>query len=104
MHPKILLGRIIQRMIDQGYAKVEGYNTFTYVSHFEKKLIVGRENGKDTSIQYDAILKAIEKYQSNPGDYDLGPSKTREYVIAYINSPVWSLLHLLGKRDYEITS
>ncbi len=30
---KILLGRLLQKMIDKGYSQVEGYNKFTYLDH-----------------------------------------------------------------------
>ncbi len=32
--PKILLGRILQRMIDLGYSQVEGYNRFNGIPDF----------------------------------------------------------------------
>ncbi len=49
---KILLGRILQKMIDQGYSQVSGYNKFTYLGHAPNKLTIGREAGQDTDIGY----------------------------------------------------
>ncbi len=98
---KILLGRILQKFIDRGFSQVPDYNKFTYISHNSSKVIVGREKGKDTDIPFAKVLKVIEAYQLNPDDYEQGPSKTRDYGIKHINSPIWSMLHLLEKGDYE---
>ena len=98
---KILLGRILQRLIDTGYCQVDGYNIFELIDYSHNRITVGRENGKDTHIYFDKILQVIEEYQMKPGDYDTGPSKTREYGITYVNSPIWSMVHLLDKSDFE---
>jgi len=103
--PKILLGRILQKLIDQGYSQVispeKTYNKFAYLGHTSRKITIGREQGQDTHLYFEKILLAITKYQVTPNDYDLGPSKTREYGIIHVNSPIWSLLHLLKRADYD---
>lgn len=60
-----------------------------------------REGGKNTNIPFKSVLLAIENYQINSGVYEEGPGRTRHYGLKIINSPVWSLLHLLEKRDYK---
>ncbi len=49
---KILLGRLLQKMIDKGYSQVEGYNKFTYFDHSYNRITVGRENGENTDISF----------------------------------------------------
>jgi hypothetical protein len=96
----ILCGRILQIFIDKGFVQVDGYNKFTYISHKDTFVLVGREKGKDTRIPFGKIIETIVNYQINPDDYDRGPGKTRDYGLTHINSPVWALLHLLEKGDY----
>jgi hypothetical protein len=102
MDAKILCGRILQLFIEKGSAQVSGYKKFAYLSHNNTSVLIGREDGNDTRVPFNKIIKVITSYQTNPEDYELGPSKTRDYGLTHINSPVWSLLHLLEKEDYGI--
>ncbi len=102
MDAKIVCGRIIQEFIRKGYSHVDGYNKFTYLKHNGSSVIVGREEGKHTRIDFNKILLVVEGFQENPDDYDLGPSKTRDYGLTHVNSPVWSLMHLLPKEEYAL--
>lgn len=101
MDSKILLGRILQKLIDKGYSQVEFYNRFTYIKHTNRYVEVGREKGANTKIYFEKILIVIEAYLNSPEDYNKGPSFTRKYGITHVNSPVWTLAHLLEKKDYE---
>lgn len=102
MNPQILLGRILQKFIDQGYSQYKDYKRFTFLHYAKSSFYVGRENGKNTRIPFAKILLAIEAYQQNPGWYDEGPAKLREAGITHITSPTHSLLHLLEKKDFVI--
>lgn len=92
---------IIQAMKSQGYSKVEGYNKFTYIRDQSEYIEIGRENGKDTKIYFDKMLRGIEEFQTNNDLYDEGPSKLRDFGITHVNSHVWSMLHLLDKEEYQ---
>lgn len=100
MDPRIICGRALQEFICKGYAQVDGYYKFTYISHNSTSVTIGRETGKDTTISFNKLIKVIEGYQSNIEDYNEGPSKTRDYGLTHVNSPVWSILHLLPKEEY----
>jgi hypothetical protein len=101
MDSKVLLGRIIQKMIDIGYCQVKPLNRFEYISHTDTYIMIVRERGKNTRIYYNKIVEVIDKYKENPEDYSLKPSKLRDYGLTHVTSPIWSLLHLLDKRDYS---
>lgn len=101
MESSIIIGRILQKIIDKGICQVEGYNRFVLKSYDAKSITLIRENGKDVRISFSTLKDVIEKYKQNPDDYDLGPSKTRDYGISHINSPVWSMAHLLEKAAYK---
>jgi len=100
MDSKILLGKILQRFKDMGISHVEGYNSFGYVRETENSVIVTREDGQDTPIPFSKILKGIDSYKLNPSLHDEGPSVLRQFNITHVTSPVWSLLHLLHKKEY----
>jgi hypothetical protein len=102
MQPEIILGRLLQRFIDQKSSQFLDYNRFVFLRFDKTKVYVGRENGADTPIPFAKILRAINAYQTNPDWYDEGPVKLREAGITHITSPVHSLLHLLAKQDYTI--
>lgn len=100
MESKIVLGRILQRLIDLQFAQVEGYNRFGLIGLESNKIIVSRENGKDTPIPFAKIIKGIEAYQQRPELYEEGAIALRAFGIIHITSPVFALLHLLKQSDY----
>lgn len=100
MDSKILLSEILQRFKDQKKSQVEGYKSFGYIRETENQLRVSREDGQDTWVSFKKILIAIKGYQENPNLYDEGPSALKELGITHVNSPIWSILHLLSKDEY----
>ena len=102
MDSKILLGKILQRFFDKKVSKVENYNSFGYIRETNSAVYVTREKGEDTRIPFDKILIGIEAYKENPELYDTNSNALRNFGITHINSPIWSLLHLLSRKDYEI--
>lgn len=98
---EILLGRILQKMITNGYCQMEGYNRYAYLSHSSNSLVIGRKDGMDTTIPYSKILLAIQNYQLNPDDFEGNTTTIKNYGISHIYSPIFSLLHMLNKEDYE---
>ncbi len=100
MHPYILLGKILQRFSDKKSFHLKGYNRFVYVGETDKSVKVLREKGTKAIVPFQKILTGIEAYQSDPGLYDLGPVVLRDFGITHVNSPVWTLLHLLKKEEY----
>jgi hypothetical protein len=100
MDSRILLGKILQRFKDQGFAQVEGYNKFGYIRETHNSVIVSRENGKDTPVPFQKILIGIEAYQSNPDLYNGTPNYLHKLGITHVTSPVWAMLHLLRQHDY----
>ncbi|MBD0777763.1 hypothetical protein HPE56_08155 [Maribacter sp. ANRC-HE7] len=102
MDSKILLGKILQRFSDKGISKVPGFNSFGYLRETKGAVYVSRENGKDTRVPFEEIIKGIEAYKSKSGLYNEGPSALRDYNIEFITSPIWSMLHLLSQEDYKM--
>jgi hypothetical protein len=102
MDSKIILGRIIQRLVDQSYSQVEGYNRFDLVEVKSTSILVLRENGKNATIPLNKILIGIEAYQHNVEKYDKGPTELRTVGLTHITSPIFSMLHLLTKLDYSL--
>lgn len=102
MDSKILLGRILQKLEDNGKAKVPGYNTFKRVKEKENSIILLRENGNEATIPFKTILLGIEYYKMNTQAYDKGPTELRKASITHITSPVYALLHLIPKHHYVI--
>ncbi|MFN0292508.1 hypothetical protein [Pedobacter helvus] len=100
MDEHIILGRILQRFIDEGYAQVEDYNRFGYIRHTSKQVYLTRETGEDTPVSFSKVLTAIKAYQKDIELYDSGPSALRNVGITYVNSPIFALLHLLNKEDF----
>jgi len=92
---KLILGRFRSRRVSQ----VPGYNSFGYVGETEKAVIVSRENGKDTRVPIAKLEIGVSAVRHDPGVYDGGPSRLREYEITHVTSPVWSLLHLATKSE-----
>lgn len=100
MDPKILLGKMLQRFEDQGFAQVEGYYRFERVRETTSGVIVKRQKGTEAVIPFLKILRGIEFYQENPSWYDSGPSQLREAHILHVTSPVFALLHLLPQEVF----
>lgn len=90
---------IIRRFKEQGYCQVPGYNRFGYVGEASGAVVVSRERGQDARIPFRKLEQAVQAVRSDPTVYDRGPSALREYGITHISSPIWSLLHLLRKRE-----
>ena len=101
MEAKIILGRILQRLIDQGYAQVAGYNRFGFVALEKNSITVSRENGEDTPLPFSRILKCIVLYQEHPELYDQGPNALRPFGVTHLDSPLFALLHLMEPKAYE---
>ncbi|WP_282053364.1 hypothetical protein [Maribacter luteus] len=101
MDSKIILGKILQRFSDKGFCKAPGYNKFEYLRENNNAVYIGREKGKDTRIGFEKIIVGIEAFQRNPNLYSEGPNALREFGITHVNSPVWSLLHLMTQEDYQ---
>lgn len=95
-----ILDKIICEFKIQGYSQVPGYNRFGYIRDTGNSLIVSREKGENTKIPFPKIAQAIEAVKDNPSVYNSGPSSLRSYGVTYINSPIWSLLHLVPLSDY----
>lgn len=100
MQSEILLGRILQILIERGKSKYQTYNDFVYDSYDGKAIYVIRENGERAKLYFRKILVAIEAYQQDATAYDEGPSRLRDFGLTHITSPIHSLLHLLKKEDY----
>lgn len=101
MDSKILLGKILQKFSDQKISKVEEYNAFEYIRETNNAVSVTREDGKDTTVLFSKIIIAIDAFKENPELYFEGPGKLRDFGITHVNSPVWSLLHLLTIEEYK---
>jgi len=102
MDSKILLGRILQRFIDEKAARVPGYQSFGFLRLRTESVLVTRERGKDTPVPFSAILTGINAYQQNAELYQQGPSALRAFGISHVTSPVFALLQLLEQKDYLI--
>jgi len=102
MDAPILLGRILQRMIDQQYAQVIGNHRFGLVDYSKTTLTVTRENGADTPVPFKKLIRGIEAYQQNNDPYHDGPAALRAYGITHIISPVFALLRLIPADSYRI--
>lgn len=96
-----LLKKILEAFQVKGYAQVPGYNKFGYVRETKNAMIVSRATGKDTPIPFKKILQAIEAVKQDINVYSAGPSALREHGITHINSPLWALVNLLPKSDYQ---
>jgi hypothetical protein len=100
MDAKIILGRILQRLIDQGHAQVFPLNFFGFIEIKSNSVLVSRENGLDTSIPFSRLELAIKIFQQNPELYSSGPNALRPFGITHLNSPIYALLHLLPYECY----
>lgn len=98
-----MLGKILQRLEDQGYAKVSGYNTFKLIKETDSSVTLLREKGTDTMIPFKKILAGIDYYKANSAAYDKGPTELRKVPITHITSPIFTLLHLIPKKSYKVS-
>ncbi len=94
-----VVGLILQRFRKLRVSQVPGYNSFGYVKETDSAVIVSREKGQDTRIPFLKLGTAVSAVRQDSSVYDEGPSRLRAYGITHINSPVWSLLHLLTKGE-----
>jgi hypothetical protein len=101
MDSKILLGKILQRFEDKGYAKVAELNRFVRVEESNSQLMILRENNNTTRVDFKKIVIGIEFYQRNPEAYDKGPKALRDAGLTHVTSPIFALLHLLRKDAYH---
>jgi hypothetical protein len=101
MDAKIILGRILQRLIDEGHAQVPPLNAFGFMVLKRNSVVVSRENGQDTPVPFARLVRAIEILQQHPEIYTHGPDALRPFGITHLNSPIYALLHLLPKEVYE---
>jgi len=101
MESEFLLDKILKAFREKKIAQVEGYNSFGYIRETGKAIWVTREKGQDTQIPFIKILKGINAYKAKPELYNEGPGKLRDFGITHVNSPVWSLLHLLSIGNYK---
>lgn len=77
MESKIILGRIIQRLIDQGYTQVDGYNCFGLIEIKGQAISVSREAGENTRVSFAKIIDGIEAYKIHLQLYSKGPTPLR---------------------------
>jgi len=94
-----ILDRILNKFKEQGYSQVPGYYRFGYIRETNSAVIVSRETGQDTPIPKSKIEEAINAVKNDPSVYDSGPSNLRKHGITHINSPLWSLLHLVPLNE-----
>jgi len=92
---------ILQRFRTQGVSQVPGYNRFPYISETDTAVVVGRERGKDTRIPFAKLEAGVSAVRRDPQTYDGGPGRLRDHGITHINSPVWSLLHLVTLSEIQ---
>ena len=100
-NPELLAKEIVKRFREKGVVQVPGYNVFKYVSDADKSVTILREKGTQAKIPLDKLKAGIEAVQKNPSTYERGPNSLRPYGITHINSPIWAMLHLLDKTEYE---
>lgn len=101
MNSKLLLTKILTHFKDQGKAQAPGLNTFVYVRETNSSVVVLRENGNEDSVPFSKIITGIEAFQGTPSLYHEGPSSLREFGITHVNSPIYAMLHLLEKEEYQ---
>jgi len=100
MDAKIILGRILQRLIDSGCSQFENYNRFDFMELKVESIILSRENGNNVIIPFGKLLLGIEAYKSDENGYDKKTTFLRNHNLTHITSPIYSLLHLLPKEAY----
>lgn len=101
MESTIILNKILSKFKEKKTIQVKGYNSFGYLRETENTVYISREKGKDTPIPFTKLIIAIEDYQKDNDLYDLGPSALRSSGLTHVTSPIWSMLHILEKTDYQ---
>lgn len=101
MNTEEILKEILVRLKEQGYCQVSGYKSFGFVKENPKSVVVSREAGKDTPVPFAKLKRCIEVYKANIDEYNAGPTALRKYGITHINSPLFSLLHIVDKTHYQ---
>lgn len=101
MQSTILLTKILQRFKDQGKAQAPGLKSFQYVRETSSSVVVLRENGNEAIVPFSKIITGIKAFQGTPSLYHQGPSALREFGITHVNSPIYAMLHLLKKEEYQ---
>jgi hypothetical protein len=99
--PEIVLNKILDKFTELGEAKSIKGKVFGYIKKTNSSVHVTREDGDDTVVPFAKILQGIEAYHMNSEWYNQGPSILREAKITHVTSPVWALLHLMKKKDYQ---
>lgn len=89
----------LQRFRAQQISQVPGYNRFGYVGETPSAVIVSRERGENTRIPFAKLEAGAAAVRTEPTVYEEGPSRLRSHGITHINSPVWSLLHLIDRDE-----
>lgn len=90
---------ILQRFKSNGYSQVPGYKKFGFIGITAKVVTVSREAGEDTRIPFTKLEATVQAARKDPLVYDAGPGRLREHGITHINSPLWSLLHMVSKQE-----
>lgn len=60
MDSKIVLGRIIQILIEKKFSKYKRYSKFGFVNLKKNSVIISREKGIDTPILFTKLIKGID--------------------------------------------
>jgi hypothetical protein len=94
-----LVQLINSRFESSGFAQVEGYNRFGFVRVTNASIIVLREKGTEARIPLKKIGVALTAVRSDHSVYTSGPDALRKHGITHVNSPVWSLIHLLSLSE-----
>jgi len=94
-----LVQEIIKRFREIRNSQVQGYYSFGYIRETKNAVIVSRETGQGTRIPFSKIETAIDAVRSDDSVYSEGPSALRRYGITHVNSPTWSLLHMLSLEE-----
>jgi hypothetical protein len=94
-----LVREIVARLKEKGFAEVEGYNRFVLVRSTGSALYVLREKGTEAKVPLDKIRVGLSAIRGDHSVYTSGPNALRKYGITHVNSPVWSLVHLLSLTE-----
>jgi hypothetical protein len=93
---ELLINIIDERFKKKGFTQVSGYNKFVYLGKTDNYFIIEREKGTNAKIPLSKIITAIEAVKVDHSVYNTGPNSLRRFGITHINSPIWSMLHLLS--------
>jgi hypothetical protein len=101
MDSNALLAKILETFREKNITHVEGYTSFGYIRETGSAVLVTRQHGQDTRVPYSKILKGIDAYKADLELYNEGPDALRACGITHVNSPVWSMLHLISVENYS---